>query len=361
MRKWSLVLVVALILGAVGVVSAQESEGWTCPEGFAGQTLSVYNWSTYVAEDTISNFEALCGVRVIYDVFENNEALLARLRTGNPGYDIIVPTDYMVSIMISEDRLLPLDKSMIPNFANLVPELIDQAFDPGNVYSVPYQWGTQGFGYNIERTGESITSWEQFFAYEGPVAWLDDMRATIGTALLLLGYDPNSENPDEIREAAQYLIARGSNVVAIAPDDGQAYLERGEVDVVIEYSGDIFQLMADCECETFGYAIPEEGGVVWMDNLAIPVGAPNVALAHVFIDYILDPQVGADISNYTAFATPNQAALDLGLIDEELLNNPGIYPSDETLGRLFFVEEVPDAEIDYLDAWDEIKIRLGRG
>jgi spermidine/putrescine transport system substrate-binding protein len=365
MRKGLLGAVIALLaVLALGVASvgAQDDMAteWTCPEGFAGQTLSVYNWSTYVAEDTISNFEALCGVTVVYDVFENNEALLARLRQGNPGYDIVVPTDYMVAIMVAEELLLPLDKSMIPNFANLTPELVNAGFDPDNQHSVPYQWGTQGFGYNLERTGEPITTWEQFFAYDGPVAWLEDMRAMLGVGLLLLGYDPNSQNPDEIAEAAQFLMERGGNVVTIAGDDGQAFLERGDVDVTVEFSGDIFQVIADCECDTIGYAIPEEGGVVWVDNLAIPTGAPNVALAHAFIDYILDPQVGADISNYTAYASPNQAAIDAGLIDQALLDNPGIYPTAETLARLFFVEEVPDAEVDYLDAWEEIRIALSR-
>jgi spermidine/putrescine transport system substrate-binding protein len=362
MRKVSVLAILVLLLGVVGFASAQDAEGWICPEGFAGQTLSVYNWSTYVAEDTISNFEALCGVSVVYDVFESNEALLARLRQGNPGYDIIVPTDYMVAIMIAEGLLEPLDHSQIPNIANLIPELTDRNFDPGNTYSIPYQWGTQGFGYNLERTGEPITSWEQFINHVGPVALLEDMRATIGVGLLLLGFDPNSENPDEINAAKDFLIETSGNVIAVAGDDGQAFLERGDADIVVEFSGDIFQVIADCECETYGYAIPEEGGVVWMDNMAIPTGAPNMPLAHAFIDYVLDAQVGADISNYTAYATPNQAALDAGLIDEMLLNNPGIYPSEETLGRLFFVESLEslDAEDAYLDAWDEILIALSR-
>jgi len=156
------------------------------------------------------------------------------------------------------------------------------------------------------------------------------------------------------------LIQNGQNVTYFHQDDGQAYLERGEVDMVVEYSGDIFQLIADCECEDYAYVIPEEGTNIWTDNLAIPVDAPNPDLAHAFIDYILDPQVGADISNYTAYGTPLKAALDMGLIDPELLNNPGIYPPPETLERLFFIEEVPDAETLYSDAWDEVKTALSQ-
>jgi spermidine/putrescine transport system substrate-binding protein len=182
----------------------------------------------------------------------------------------------------------------------------------------------------------------------------------LGLALAILGYDPNTANPDEITEAKDYLIEHGQNVVVIAADDGQAYLERGDVDIAIEYSGDIFQLAATCECEDYVYVLPEPTAQVWVDNLAIPLGAPNKALAEAFIDYILDPKVGADISNYTAYASPNQASIESGLLLPEYQNNPIIYPDEETLGRLFTTLDVPEAELDYNDAWDEIKISLGR-
>ncbi len=342
------------------MTTAPESAPWTCPDGYQGQTLSVFNWSTYVAEDTISNFEKACGVSVTYDVYESNEALLARLRGGNPGYDIIVPTDYMISIMIDEGLLEPIDLSLIPNFANISPNLQDPPYDPGNQYSVPYQWGTIGIGYNQTKVGAEITSWDQVFNYDGPVAWLEDLRGMMGIALNILGYDPNTEDPAEIEAAKQFLMDNGKNVVAIAQDDGQAMLERGDVDITIEYSGDIFQVMDSCDCNDFAFSIPDEGTIVWVDNLAIPVDAPNKALAEVFIDYILDPHAAADISNYTAYASPNQAAIDQGLIDPDLLSNRGIYPSAATMDRLFFVQPVPNAENNYNDAWDEIKVSLGK-
>jgi spermidine/putrescine transport system substrate-binding protein len=356
----TLLLVFGVLLLAVTPLLAQdEIQPWTCPEGFAGQRLSVYNWSTYIAEDTVANFEAACGVTVVYDVYENNEALIARLRQGNPGYDIIVPTDYAVEILHNEGLLLELDHSLIPNLVNVSPELLDLPFDPGNRYSVPYQWGTVGVGYRTAAFPEPITSWEQVWNYAGPVAWLDDPRVMLGIALNILGYDVNTTDPNEIAEARDYLIERGGNVVAIAGDDGQARLQRGEVDIAVEYNGDIFQLMAESEPGEYAYVIPVEGTQQWMDNMAIPVGAPNPELAHVFIDYILDPQVGADISNYTAYGSPNQAAIDAGLIDEELLENPGIYPPAEIREVLFSIVAVPEAEVDYLSAWDEIKVSLG--
>src|SRR5690606_7364754 len=342
-------------------VSDADLEPWTCPEGFEGQTLSVFNWSTYVAEDTISNFEELCGVTVIYDVYESNEAMLARLRQGNPGYDILVPTDYVVEIMIQEELIQPIDLSKIPNFRHVAENLIDTPYDPGNQYSVPYQWGTLGIGYNQTVVGYELKSWKDLFEYEGPVAWLEDPRAMIDIGLMMLGEQPPATDPEMVFAARDALLENGGNVVAIAQDDGQALLERGDVHATIEYSGDIFQIMDSCECDDFVYVIPEEGANLWTDNLVIASGAPNPELAHVFIDYILDPRVSADIANYTAYGSPNQTAIDLGYIDEELLSNPAIYPSEEISERLYFSAILPP-EVDqaYADAWDEVKILLRR-
>lgn len=337
-----------------------EIEAWECPDGFEGQTLSVFNWSTYIADDTIPNFEELCGVTVNYDIYESNEAMLARIRQGNPGYDIVVPSGDTVGIMAREELLIPLDKDAIPNIEHLSEDLLGAPFDEDNTYSVPYQWGTVGIGYNVEATGE-ITSWEDMFNYSGSVAWLDDRRAMLGIALDLLGYDPNTDNPDEIAEARDFLLERGNNVVSIAADDGQVQLERGDVDMTVEYSGDIIDLTYECECDTFAYVIPEEGSNIWIDSLAIPVDAPNPELAMVFIDYILHPQVSADISNFTAYGSPNATAIEAGLIDEELLEDTAIYPTDEVRENLFFIRPVSaDVEQLYNDAWDELLILLGQ-
>lgn len=362
MRKLLLLISVLLVTGIplFAQDETEELEPWVCPEGFEGQTLSVFNWSTYIADDTVANFEEACGVTVNYDVYESNESMLARLRQGNPGYDIAVPTDYTVAIMAAEGLLQPLNHDNIPNLVHLNEELLDEPYDPGNQYSVPYQWGTIGIGYNVNNVGEEITSWEQVWNYDGPVAWLEDLRGMLGIALQILGYEPNSTDLDEIAAARDFLIENGSNVVAIAADDGQVLLERGEVDIVIEYSGDIFQLIDECECEDFAYAIPEEGSVLWVDSMVILDGAPNPELAEVWIDYILDPQVSADIANYTAYASPNQTSIDLGLIDEELLSNPAIYPDDEILSRLFVIADIAEAEVDYSNAWDEIRVLLGQ-
>lgn len=339
--------------------AAAETE-WTCPDGFEGQTLSIYNWTTYIAEDTIPEFERLCGVSVIYDTYPTDDDMLARIRQGNPGYDVVVPSGSTMYLLIEEGLLLELDHANLPNLANVDPTFLDLPFDPGNVYSVPYQWGTLGIGYNVERVGFEITSWNDMFDYDGPVSWIEDIRGSIGVALTMLGFDPNTGDEGEIAQARDFLIERGGNVVYINQDDGQELLLRGEADIVVEYSGDIFQIMEECECDTYAYVIPDEGALFWVDVLAIPAGAPNQALAEVFIDYVLDPHVGADISNYTAYGTPNRTAIELGLIDEELLEDPGIYPDADTQARLFTIVQDPELEQLYNDAWDEIKIFIGR-
>ncbi|MGB1287993.1 MAG: ABC transporter substrate-binding protein [Aggregatilineales bacterium] len=356
-----LLLMVAILALFVPAGLAQDDEGWTCPEGFEGQTLSIFNWSTYVAEDTIPNFEELCGVTVNYDIYESGEVMLARIRQGNPGYDLVVPGGDTIETMIREDLLVALDLEMIPNFANLSEALAGQSYDPDNAFSIPYQWGTVGLGYSTEAFPDGLTSWEDVWAYEGNVAWLDDRRAMFGIALTILGYDANTDNPDEISEARDYLLERGSNVVAIAADDGQVLLERGDVAITVEYSGDILALMDECECDDFAYSIPTEAANIWTDNMAIPVDAPNPELAMVFMDYILDAQVGADLSNYTAYASPNQASIDGELIDEALLGDESIYPPQDVLDKLFTIVGTDgETENAYNNAWDELLIFLGQ-
>ncbi|MDX2140970.1 MAG: spermidine/putrescine ABC transporter substrate-binding protein [Chloroflexota bacterium] len=380
MTKRLLVWLVPLlvILMALPVLAQDaEMEAWTCPEGFEGQTLSIFNWGTYISdednldtadvnENLIQNFEELCGVTVIYDgTMESSEALLARLRGGNPGYDLAMPTGYIIPILVEEQLIAPINMENVPNAANINPNLANPWYDPEQMYSLPYFWGTIAIGYNYADVGEEITSWEQFFTYDGPVSWLEDRRSVIGIALLNLGLNPNSEDPAEIEQAVEFLIANSGNVVTIAQDDGQVLLARGDVDMTIEYNGDIFQIAAECaenpDCtDDFRFVIPEEGAVRWADNMVIPAFAPNQALAEVFIDYMYDPMISAINANFVQYGSPNALAVEMGLIDEALLTNPGIYPTEEIDALLFEVLDMPDAEILYSDAWEEVKLAIGQ-
>ena len=378
-RKIVLLLCLGVLVIGLPVLAQDETEephmlpDWTCPADVVGSvpTAIWYNWTTYEADTTRSDFEKLCGMDdggMGEDNFGSNEDLIARLRQGNPGYDVIVPTGTFVPQMIRENMLEPLDLSKIPNIANVSDFLLDPAYDPGNQYTVPYQWGTIGIGYNVEAVGHEITSWDDVWNYpQKRVAWILDPRAMLGIALHLLGYDANTTNPDEISAAGDFLVEHGGNVSTVAADDGQEKLLQGEVDIAIEYSGDIFQIMSDCDTNEesncageFNFVLPNEGTVRWVDNLAIPADAPHVDLALAFLDYILDPQVGADISNYTAYASPDQAAIDQKLIDPELLLNPIIYPTPEVSATLFDIVDVGDeAARSYNEVWQQVTPFLG--
>jgi spermidine/putrescine transport system substrate-binding protein len=377
LRKAVLMLCLGiLVMGLPALAQDATSEAapamttWTCPAGFEGQTFNWFNWTTYEADNTRSDFAKLCGLKSADEtIMGSNEDLIAKLGLGNAGYDIVTPTGTFIPQLAREELIEKIDLSKISNFKNVSDFLKSPAYDPNNEYSVPYQWGIVGVGYNKEAVGKEITSWDDVWNYDGNVAWLEDARALMGIALHLLGFDANSTNPDEIAAARDFLVDHGKNVRTIAVDDGQEKLVSGEADIVIEYSGDIYQKIAECNdnpdlnCkDKYAFVVPKEGAIKWVDNLAIPLDAPNPDLSMAFMDYILDPQVAADISNYTAYPTPVQAAIDGKLISEDLLSNPVIYPSEETSKVLFDVVDVGDeAARLYSDAWTEMKTLLGQG
>ncbi len=360
MGKQFLLTILTLLvcsLGGLALAQDTEPEPWVCPPEFTGQTLNVFNWSTYIADDTISNFETLCDVTVTYDVYDSDGDMMNVIRQGNPGYDIVVPSDYAYPLMAEESLLEPLDLSAIPNVANLIDSLKPDPESTSETYALPYLLGTFGLGYNVERVGEEVTSWEQYFNYDGPVAWIDDPRTMMSIALTVIGFDPSTADPDEIEAGKQYLLDHSANVVAISADDGQELLARGEVDMVVDYNGDIYQIALDCECDDFAYVIPKEGSGYSAGFVGIPIEAQNPELATAFIDYLMDAAVAADIANFTTYPTPNQAAIDAGLIDEELLNNAAIYPDEEASANLYFLEPKDvDTEELYGFVWDEVKI-----
>ncbi|MEN9227164.1 MAG: spermidine/putrescine ABC transporter substrate-binding protein [Gloeomargarita sp. HHBFW_bins_205] len=323
-------------------------------------TLNVYNWATYIAPQVLTDFEKKFNVRIKYDTFDSPDTLYAKLKPGNPGYDVIFPSDYLVTRLIQEDMLVPLDLGKIPNRVHLGQRFQNLPYDPGNRYSMPYLWGTQGIGYNRKQTGQVIDSWQAMFDPRYRVAWQEESRATLGAVLIALGLNPNSTNPADIQKARDWLIQHRGNIVAFAPDTGETLLNQGEVTLALENSGDVFQVMA--ENPDIAYAIPREGAILWVDAMAIPKGAPHRELAHQFINYLLEPTVAAQIANYTRYATPNQTAIDQKLIQAEDLQNPSIYPPPSLLAKLQVLENLPPAALKlYEAAWNEIKLRVGRG
>jgi spermidine/putrescine transport system substrate-binding protein len=324
------------------------------------QVLSIYNYASYIAPDAIAQFEKENNVKIQYDTFENSDALYAKLKQGNPGYDLIFPADYMVKIMVKENLIEPLNINNIPNHKNLDAKYINQTFDLGNKYSLPYQWGTMGIGYNLKATKGEINSWASMFdsKYAGKIAWQDDARYTFAGVLIYLGFDPNTTNPEEINKARDLLIKNKNMIAAFVPDTGQTMLDQGEVNLTMEWSGDIFQVMK--ENPNLRYAIPKEGTIIFSDNMAIPKGAVHKELAEKFINFVLLPEVGAKISNFTHFGSPNKLAIDKGLIDPKDLKNSQIYPADKAFAKMKFLQDVGKATALYDQAWTEVKASAGK-
>ena len=297
--------------------------------------LNFYNWDTYIGETTLADFEDASGIAVKMDLFGDNTELFAKMREGNPGYDVIVPTDEYVDRMRQAGLLQSLDHSAIPNFAkNVEKNFQDAAFDPGRKFSMPYMWGTMGIAYRKSKV-PAPTSWSAVWGaesakYAGRIAWISEPSSMIGMALKSLGYSFNSTEHAQITEAADMLIRHKGNVKTIAEDNGQDLLAAGEVDIAVEWSGDIAQLRS--EDPDVDYVIPSEGSYYWQDCLCIPVGAPHPKNAHAFMNYLLDAQVGKELAEYIEYATPNAAAR--ALTGEAYRTNNITFPPAAILPKL---------------------------
>ena len=294
--------------------------------------LNFYNWDTYIGETTLDDFKAATGIDVTMDLYSDNDELFAKLKEGNPGYDVIVPTNDFVERMITAGMLEPLDLAMIPNVSNVDPTFRDAAFDPGRKYSLPYMWGTIGIGFRKSKIKEIPDTWKWVMdsdRYAGKIALMGDGPTMIQMTMKYLGYPLNDTNPAHIKEAEELLIRQKPNVKVFAEDNGQDLLLSGEVDICMEWNGDILQIMA--EDDDIGYVVPREGGLLWQDCLCIPTGAPHPENAHVFINFILDAEAGAAIADFIQYATPNAAARKL--LSAEYNSNPAIFPSEETIQR----------------------------
>jgi putrescine transport system substrate-binding protein len=314
--------------------------------------LHFYNWSDYIAEDTIPNFEAKTGIDVTYDVFDSNEVLEAKLLAGSTGYDLVVPTGIFMERQVKAGIFQPLDKDKIPNLAHLNPKLMGYlaTLDPGNEHAAIYMWGTTGMGMNVdmvrERLGEDapLDSLDILFNPEYlqklsdcGVHILDAPTELLPIALNYLGLDPNSDDPADFDKVEALLMPIRPHITKFHSSEYINALANGDICFAIGWSGDVLQA-ADRAAEadngvTVDYVIPREGTLMWFDTLVIPADAPNPDAAHEMINYLLEPEVTASISNYVAYANANDAAKPF--MDPEILNDPRIYPTDEVLARLF--------------------------
>ncbi|MCX7826987.1 MAG: spermidine/putrescine ABC transporter substrate-binding protein, partial [Verrucomicrobiae bacterium] len=308
-----------------------------------------------ITQELLDQFRAQTGIRVRFDTYDSNEAVLEKLRSGVSDYDVVVPSDYLVRILIKQGLLAPLDHAKLPNLANINPRFRNLPFDPGNAHSVPYLWGTTGFGYNKTKIGGVLDSWSALFdeRWKGRILMLDDMRECFAVALRFQGRSLNSTSADDLAAARDLLLKQKLLVKTYNSADFAGILRSGDVWIAHGYSGDLAKACA--EDPSLAYVIPKEGATVAVDNLCIPRGARHVAAAHTFINFMLEGRHIAAVVNAIRYAAPNDAARPF--IKPEILNNPACYPDEATLARCELMSDLGDAT-QLLDRyWTEIKAK----
>ena len=295
-------------LAGTGAVAAGMTFGPKFSFGAEEPKLNLYNWDTYIGEDTLPQFKDASGIEVKMDLYADNDELFAKLKEGNPGYDVIIPTNDYVERMITANMLEQIDRAMITNFGNLNPNFQDAAYDPGRKHSMPYMWGTQGIGYRKSKVSSVPDSWKTMLdsdEYSGRIALLSE--GVLPVALKYLGYSYNDTDPAHLAEAEALLIKQKPHIKTFAHDNGQDLLLAGEVDLTMEWNGDILQVMA--EDDDIGYTVPKEGGLRVGGLLVHTQGGLRIRMnAHKFINYVLDAKAGAAIADYIQYATPNDKA-----------------------------------------------------
>ncbi len=342
MREYVAAAALALVAGAAG---AQD------------KVIHVYNWSDYIDETILEEFEAETGIEVVYDVFDSNELLETKMLAGGSGYDIVVPSGTFLQRQIQAGVFQKLDKSKLPNLEHMWDAIEERTakYDPGNDYSINYMWGTTGIGYNVaaveERLGQStVDSWDVIFDPETiakfadcGIHMLDAPAEMIPAALNYLGKDPDSHDPAEIEEAAALLAEIRPHIAQFHSSQYINALANGDICLAVGWSGDILQARdraAEAGNEVVvEYAIPKEGAQMWFDQMAIPADAPNPVLAHEFLNYIMAPKVIAKASNYVYYANGNAGSQEF--LNEDVIGDPAIYPDEETVDNLFVTTPYP--------------------
>jgi putrescine transport system substrate-binding protein len=348
------VLTAAAITLAVAACGKKDESQQAQQPGAAAQeekVLHVFNWSDYIAEDTVPNFEKQSGIKVTYDVFDSNDVLETRLLAGNSGFDLVVPSASFLERQIKAGVFQKLDKSQLPNLKNMDPDIMNRVglHDPNNEYAIPYLWGTTGIGYNEDKIKKILgdakpDSWNYIYDpklvakfKDCGVSLLDAPDEILKTVLAWMGRDPNSQKEEDLKAAEEKLTPIRPFVRKIHSSQYIEDLANGDLCIAVGWSGDILQARDRAEEAGQGvkikYAIPKEGTIVWFDMLAIPADAKHPKNAHAFINYLMDPQVAANNSNFVNYANGNGASLSM--VSDEVKNDPGVYPTPEVKAKLF--------------------------
>ncbi len=320
-------------------------------------TVYLYNWPEYVPSGILEEFTKETGIKVILSSFESNETMYAKLKTmdAKTSYDVIAPSNYFISKMRKEGMLTELDHTKLPNFKDLDPELLNKPYDPENKYSVPQVFGATGIAYNKDLIDPTnIKAWADLWnpEYKGQLQLMDDAREVFHIALVKLGFDPNTQNPEEIKKAYEELMKLRPNVLSFNSENPANTFISGEVNLGMLWNGSAY--VARKEGVPINLVWPEEGGIFWMDTLAIPKNAKNVEGAHKLINYFLRPDVAAKVSLEIGYPTPNLTARKT--LPSEMVNDPNLYPSKEVLAAGKWQDDVGNASVIYEDYYQRLKV-----
>ncbi len=363
---------VAALPAAMPAAQGIAPPGAATPVEATEKVLNIYNWSDYIAADTIANFEKETGIKVRYDVFDSNEVLEAKLLAGNTGYDIVVPSASFVARQIKAGIFQPLDKTKLPNYPNLDPELMKvlAGYDAGNQHIVPWLWGTTGIGYNVKKIKERmpdapIGSWDLILKPEivakfkdCGVTMLDSPAEVVPTSLRYLGLPTGSQNAADLAKAEALMMTVRPSIKYFHSSQYINDLANGEICLVMGWSGDVF-IARDRAAEAkngneIAYFIPREGALMWFDTMGIPKDAKHTENAYKFLDYVMRPKVIAEVSNLVKY--PNGNAASTQYVEEAIRNDPAIYPDAATKANLFpNVVNTPEYDRLATRAWTRIK------
>jgi len=364
-KKWLSGVVAGLVMAASVTASAEE------------KTLHIYNWSDYIAPNTVPDFQKETGIKVVYDVFDSNEVLEGKLMAGSTGFDLVVPSASFLERQLAAGVFQPLDKSKLPNYKNLDPDLLKMVaqHDPGNKYAIPYLWATTGIGYNVDKVkavlgkDAPVDSWDLVLKPENleklkscGVSFLDAPAEIYATVLNYLHLDPNSTKASEYTGAANDLLLKlRPNIRYFHSSQYINDLANGDICVAIGWAGDVMQASNRAKEAKNGvnvaYSIPKEGALAFFDVFAIPADAKNLDEAYQFLNYLMEPKVIAQISNTVYYASGNKAATPL--VNEDVRNNPGIYPPADVQAKLFSLK-VQDPKIDRVITRSWTKVKTGK-
>jgi spermidine/putrescine transport system permease protein len=318
------------------------------------QELNVFNWSEYLPQSVIDKFEQTYNIKVNYTTFSSNEEMLAKIMAGGSQYDLTVASDYMVEIMTKQNLLEELDKENLPNIKNMGPQFMNLPFDPGNKYSIPYMWLAGIIAVDSSKVSDgAVTSYADLWKpeFKNSITLLDDERVIIGMTLKKLGYSMNETDLSALAKAKEELKKLQENVKAYDSDSPKTMLINGEAKIIFAWGAE--GSLAKRENENVKMIIPKEGLFLQQDNFVIPKGAKNIRAAELFMNFVMEPEISAEISKEFPYGNPNVEAYPL--IDEEIMNDKGIYPPEEELKRGEYLKDIGDAIVHYDNIWSEVK------